>query len=130
MLSSVSVSIHLCVVFKTFGCEIVVDGVLLSFCRPEHTALHEYLGVGRFIKYVVVMTERGVEHSSVAPELRPCYGHINGLVGDMVVMYERETCGSENLDGRVYMEVVVLTANVEVFKSFGNGAEPWQMLTL
>ena len=76
-------------------------GILLAFRRPEHSALHQYPRFGRLVEDVVVMTEGRVEHPAVAPELRPRDRHIHRLVGNVIIIHEREPRRREHLYRRV-----------------------------
>ena len=41
----------------------------LSLSGPEHPSLHQCLGVGVFVEYVVVVSQGCVEYPSIAPVL-------------------------------------------------------------
>ena len=54
------------------------------------------------------MSEGGIEHSAVAPELRPRDRHVHRFVRDVIIAHEREAGRRQHLDRRVDMEIVVL----------------------
>jgi len=100
----------------------VLDDVGLALAGPHHAALHQHLGVGGLVKYVVVMAQRGIEHASKTPILGPCHRHIHRLIGDVIITHQREARGGQHLNGRVDVQIIVLAAHRKILQALGDGA--------